>query len=539
MSRKFLVPIDLSKNELQNARIQNLASAPSSPVTGQIYYDTTTNALYVYNGTAWGQAGGITSGLLSARPTASSVSSGTFYYATDNYLIYYSNGSTWQQVDNFGTGLSTTVTIAGSAADGTSTNFARADHSHAGPGFGNVTAQTSYGSTSANGSATTVAHSDHTHGTPSLSTNAASNITATTAANGSGTAPAKDDHVHGFTPANFALSAFGAPTATVSFNSQKISNLLDPTSAQDAATKNYVDATAQGLNVHDQVQAATTANLTVTYTAGTTGADGGTGVGATITNTGTLAALVIDGQTLAVGNRVLVKNQTTQTQNGIYTVTNVGSGSTAWVMTRATDADNHIAGQVVPGDFVFVAAGTVNSASGYVETASGTATNPVSGIKIGTDNIVFSQFSGAGTYTASNGVLLTGNNFTFAPTSTGGLQTAAGGASILLATNSGLGTTSSGLAVGAGTGISVTTGTVAIDTTVVVRKYAANVGDGSSTSITVTHSLNTKDVTVAVYDNTTPYAEVMCDVQHTSTSAITLLFSTAPTSGQYRVVVQG
>ena len=539
MSRKFLVPIDLNKNELQNATIQNLASAPSSPVTGQIYYNTGTNALYVYNGTTWGQAGGITSGLLSARPLANAVSSGTFYYATDNYLIYYSNGTTWQQVDNFGTGLSSTVTIAGSAADGTSTNFARADHAHAGPGFGNVTAETTYGNSSANGTATTVARSDHTHGTPSLTAVTPSNVTATSAAVGTGTAPAREDHVHGFTPANFALSAFGVPTGTVSFNSQKISNLLDPTSAQDAATKNYVDGVAQGLNVHDQVQAATTANLTTTYTAGTTGADGGTGVGATLTNTGTLAALVLDGVTLSVGNRVLVKNQTTQTQNGIYTVTTVGSVSTAWVLTRATDANNSIVGQVVPGDFVFVAGGTVNGTTGWVETASGTATNPTNGIKIGTDNIVFSQFSGAGTYTASNGVLLTGSNFTFAPTSTGGLQTAAGGASILLATNSGLGTSSSGLAVGAGTGISVSTGTVAIDTTVVVRKYAANVGDGSSTSITVTHSLNTKDVTVAVYDNTSPYAEIICDVQHTSTSAITLLFSTAPTSSQYRVVVQG
>ena len=91
----------------------------------------------------------------------------------------------------------------------------------------------------------------------------------------------------------------------------------------------------------------------------------------------------------------------------------------------------------------------------------------------------------------------------------------------------------------AGTGITVDGSGINIDTSVVVTKYAANVGDGSNTSYTITHNLNTKDVEVTVYDNSSPYAEVVCDVQHTSTSAITLLFSVAPTSNQYRVVVHG
>jgi hypothetical protein len=92
--------------------------------------------------------------------------------------------------------------------------------------------------------------------------------------------------------------------------------------------------------------------------------------------------------------------------------------------------------------------------------------------------------------------------------------------------------------VGAGTGISVLLGNVSIDTSVVARKYAANVGDNSSTSITITHNLGTRDVQVTLYDASS-YAEVMCDVTHATTNTITLAFSTAPTTNQYRVVVIG
>ena len=541
MSRKFLTPIDLTKNELQNARIQNLSIAPSSPVTGQIYYDTVLNGLYVYNGTAWATAGGIQYGALSSRPSATIVAAGTFYYATDNYLMYYSNGTTWQQVNSFGPGTPYAISIAGTGNGGSSTNYSRDDHQHAGPGFGSVTTQNTYGGLSANGSATTVARSDHAHGTPSLSSNAASNISATSATNGSGTAPAKDDHVHGFTPSGFALSAFGAPTADTSIGGYKLTNVATPTATTDAANKSYVDAVAQGLNVHDQVQVATTANLTGwTYTAGTTGADGGTGVGAILTN-GTTGTSAIDGYTLALNDRVLVKNQTTQTQNGIYYVSTAGTTGVSTVLTRATDANNSIAGQITAGDFVFVVgvSGTTSQTSqGWSQTLQGTATTPPRGIKIGTDNIAYSQFSGAGTYTASNGVTLTGSNFTFNPLTNGGLQTASGGASILLAaTNPGLSTTS-GLAVGAGTGITVSGSTVAVDTTVVARKYATNVGDGTSTTIMVTHSLGTRDVHVTVYDASS-YAVVNCDIVNSGTSSLNLSFSTAPTTNQYRVVVVG
>jgi hypothetical protein len=456
MSRKFLVSIDLNKNELQNAVIQNLATAPSTPLAGQVYYNTTDNQLYIYNGTRWEVAGNaVQSGLLSSRPAAGSVDAGTIYYATDNYLFYYSNGSTWQQTNAFGT-VVTETSYGQSSADGTSTNYARADH---------------------------------THGTPALGTATPNAIAGVTGSAGSGTVPSKQDHTHAFTPA-----------ADLSMAGFKLTNVATPSADTDAANKGYVDSVAQGLDTKASVVAATTTNGTLA----TAFANG----------------QVVDGVTLATGNRLLIKNQTDATANGIYTVNASGAP------TRSTDMD---LGSEFPSAYVFVEQGTVNADTGWVCTNN-------SPVTLGTTNIVFTQFSGAGTYTASNGVLLTGSNFTFAPRSGYGLATGASGAEIKLATTSGL-NISSDLAVGAGNGITVLTNTVAIDSAVVVSKYAASVGDGAATSYTVTHNLGTRDVIVTVYDNSSPYAEVITDVAHTTTNTVTIAFSVAPTSNQYRVVV--
>lgn len=120
---------------------------------------------------------------------------------------------------------------------------------------------------------------------------------------------------------------------------------------------------------------ATTANLTAAYSNGTAG------VGATLTNSGTQAGLSIDGVTLAVGNRVLVKDQATGLQNGVYTVTNTGSVSTNWILTRATDYD--VPAQTIRGDIVSVISGTALSASLWMLTSSITT--------IGTDSFTFAK----------------------------------------------------------------------------------------------------------------------------------------------------
>lgn len=160
-----------------------------------------------------------------------------------------------------------------------------------------------------------------------------------------------------------------ALTGNLNANNNKITGLADPTSAQDAATKAYVDSVSTGLDVKGSVKAATTANITLTGTQ------------------------TIDGVALSVGDRVLVKDQSTGSANGIYVV-----ASGAW--TRATDADS--SAEVTPGMFTFVEQGTVNADSGWVLTTDGAVT-------LGTTALTFNQFSGAGQISAGAGLTKSGN----------------------------------------------------------------------------------------------------------------------------------
>jgi len=161
-------------------------------------------------------------------------------------------------------------------------------------------------------------------------------------------------------------------------------------------TKAYVDEVATGLDVKDSVLVGTTVNLTATYSNGTDG------VGATLTNSGTQAALVIDGITLAGDDRILVKDETVgnRERNGVYTVTQIGSVSTNWVLTRATDVDQ--AAELTGGSFVFVESGTVNGGNGFVFTHVGQPT-------MGTTELPVSQFSGAGQIDAGDAIVKAGN----------------------------------------------------------------------------------------------------------------------------------
>jgi hypothetical protein len=162
----------------------------------------------------------------------------------------------------------------------------------------------------------------------------------------------------------------------------------DPVNALDAATKQYVDAVAEGLHVHASVKAATTGNIDL--------------------SNGLEAGDVIDGVTLVAGDRVLVKNQSTTSENGIYVAVTSGAAS------RATDYNT--AAEIDAGDFFFVSGGTLYNNTGWVQTETVTT--------LGTDPIIFEQFSGAGTYVAGTGLTLTGNSFSINTSITADLTTA-------------------------------------------------------------------------------------------------------------------
>jgi hypothetical protein len=158
----------------------------------------------------------------------------------------------------------------------------------------------------------------------------------------------------------------------------------NPTANLGLATKQYVDAVTASQNFHAPVVAASTTNLGVTYN------NGSSGVGATLTADTLRAFNTLDGQAVSVGDRVLIKNQSNQIQNGVYTLTNNGSaGVTAWILTRGTDEDNSPSGEMRNGDILFCSGGTVNSGITFVNASTD---NP---IVIGTSNIVYSEFSNA------------------------------------------------------------------------------------------------------------------------------------------------
>ena len=180
------------------------------------------------------------------------------------------------------------------------------------------------------------------------------------------------------------LNQMAVPTGSVSFNSQNITNLADPVNTQDAATKGFVEATSQGLDVKDSCVAATTANITIS----------------TALNNGD----TLDGVSLSTNDRVLVKDQSTASQNGIYVV---GSSPA-----RAADL---AAGANAAGFFTFVEKGTVNADNGFVCTSdSGSAV-------VGTNNLTIAQFSGAGQITAADGLQKSGNTLSVDLKSNGGL----------------------------------------------------------------------------------------------------------------------
>ena len=181
-----------------------------------------------------------------------------------------------------------------------------------------------------------------------------------------------------------------------------------PTSDLHAATKHYVDGLAAGINFHQPVVAATVGNLAGTYDNGTSG------LGATLTKASNGSIGTIDGATVSVGSRILLRAQTDPKENGVYTVTAVGSVSAPWQITRAADADNNPSGELATGDFCFVTSGSTNIAKGFVLNTTGTIT-------IGTTEISYAQFNASEAVIAGTNINKTGETLSVvnAPTFSG------------------------------------------------------------------------------------------------------------------------
>ena len=232
------------------------------------------------------------------------------------------------------------------------------------------------------------------------------------------------------------------PNGTVNVNSTRITNLATPSLSTDAATKQYVDDVAQGLNIHQAAFVATPDTLavlsggTITYTPGPNGAS--PGIGATLTTTGVFE--YIDGtgtpgdsfSIQTVGTRVLVKNEVNQTTNGVYTYLNPTT------LVRATDEDQ--SGDFDGGDFLFITAGDIYADTGWVQTTNN--------VTIGTSPIVWAQFSGAGQYTANTQAGLSLNGTVFSAKVDGITTSFDGGGNIVVKASANLTTPNIGAATG-------------------------------------------------------------------------------------------
>lgn len=295
----------------------------------------------------------------------------------------------------------------------------------------------------------------------------------------------------------------------IDLQGQRAIGAADPSSATDLVTKQYADRLVQGVSdLKDPVRGTSTANLALTAL---------------------VNGLVHDGVTYATGDRILLKNQTTGSENGIYVIAASGSG------TRAGDANQ--SDEVTRGMSVTVLEGTTKG-------TGATTANPVTyvlitpdPITLGTTSLTFSPIGSAATaYTADgNGIELSGAQFSLELDGTSLSKSATGVRISSAAAANGLTESGGLLSVGQGTGISVGADTVGIDTSVVVRKYAADCA-ATTNPQTFTHGLGTGDITVQVWEGT---ELVYCDVTKTGTTTFTVDFGAAPTSAQYRVVAHG
>ena len=323
-------------------------------------------------------------------------------------------------------------------------------------------------------------------------TGTASNVTGTVAVVNGGTGATTANGAR----TNLSAAQSGANTDITSIALTTGTISTAPSASTDIVNKSYADSIATGINFHAACNLATTAALPAnTYN------NGSSGVGATLTATAN-AALVVDSVTVTSGQRILVKNESAGANNGVYTVTQVGSGALPYILTRATDYDTSGTGtnEIDIGDLLLVISGTTNANTSWVQQT------PLP-ITVGTTSIVFIQFAAVQTYTAGTGLTLATNQFSITNTGTAGTYGSATQVPVLV-TN----------AQGQVTSVTNTTVTPAVGS-------ITGLGTGVSTFLATPSSAN---LAAAVTDETGSGALVFA----TSPSLVTPVLGT-PTSGNF------